>query len=97
VTSVQALGIGTTGNATYSAQLYDAVSTVPLSVNNGSALVGGNTVSYVMTTHVPNGTAQVVVASEHDLADIVESDAAMAETRRRGARPWRQVRKELGL
>lgn len=68
-----------------------------LTASNQFSVTVGNALSYIVTTDVPNGAGQVVVASEEDLADIVESDRAMAEARRLGTKSWPQVRKELGL
>lgn len=92
MTTIQSLNVGSTVNA--SSVYYDAMR---LNASNAFSVSFGNTVSYVVTTGVPNGAAQVVVAGEEDLADIVESDRAMAEARHRGTRSWRKVKKELGL
>jgi hypothetical protein len=86
-----------------SGQAYSSAFIPTLAANNQFSFMAGSTLSYVLITNAPNGSGQVVssgqvvTATEEDLADIVESDRAMAEARRVGTRSWRQVRKELGL
>jgi hypothetical protein len=89
----QTLGVSTTG---FSGQSYYDTFTMSFTANNQFSVIAGSTVSYVVTTDIPNG-AGIVVAAEQDLADIVESDRAMASARRNGTRSWRLVRKQLGL
>jgi hypothetical protein len=86
-----------------SAQSYAAAVTVPLSATSSwsSVPVGPEqAASYSVTTQfgVASLTQQLIlVVSEEDYADILDSDHAMADDRVHGSRPWRQVRKSLGL
>jgi hypothetical protein len=69
---------------------------VPVQASTQFPVVGGDLVSYVLTTASPNQWQQVAIASEEDLSDITEADRAMLEARTAGTRSWRQVRKQLG-
>jgi hypothetical protein len=96
VSTNQSLGVSTFGSASVSGQSYYGAFAMELTASNQFSTIAGSTISYVVTTDVPNG-AVIVVAGEEDLADIIDSDSAMADARRYGTKPWRQVRKALGL
>ena len=85
------------------AQSYTAAVTVQLSASSSNTalpVAPGQAVSYSLTTQsgfINSSQQLVLVVPEEDYADIVDSDRAMADARVHGARPWRQVRKTLGL
>lgn len=76
---------------------------VPLSASSGTAASSGTTVTYYVSTGTSYSAGQanigsaIVSATEADLADIAESDRAMADARQHGTKPWSRLRKELGL
>jgi hypothetical protein len=86
-----------------SAQSCAAAVTLPLfAMSSSTPMPVGpeQAVSYHVTTEfgAANLTQQlIIVVAEEDYADILDSDRAMADARVHGSRPWRQVRKSLGL
>lgn len=69
-----------------------------LTANNGPAITSGNAVTYSVTTTTQGYVSSpIAVVTLADLADIIESDRAMADARVHGTKSWARLRRELDL